>query len=122
MFLSMSFSVPDGTGKPNEKGIDFYRSWPDCWPKTALICPEGIYDLLMYLHTEYNGVKIIVTENGASLLSGSNISAESILLPDINLNPDDIKVMMINEAPPQNPDDWFYSKSDSPDYMKSTLF
>ena len=30
------------------------------------IYPEGIYDLLVYLHQEYNGVKIIITENGAA--------------------------------------------------------
>lgn len=30
------------------------------------IYPEGIYDLLLYLHQEYNGIKIIITENGAA--------------------------------------------------------
>lgn len=30
------------------------------------IFPEGIYDLLTYLSREYNGIKMIVTENGAS--------------------------------------------------------
>lgn len=30
------------------------------------IYPEGLYDLLIYLHEKYNGVKIIITENGAS--------------------------------------------------------
>ena len=30
------------------------------------IYPEGIYDLLLYLHKEYNGIKIIITENGAA--------------------------------------------------------
>lgn len=30
------------------------------------IYPEGLYDLLLYLHEEYNGVKIIITENGAA--------------------------------------------------------
>ena len=30
------------------------------------IYPEGLYDLLVYLHKEYDGVKIIITENGAA--------------------------------------------------------
>jgi beta-glucosidase len=30
------------------------------------IYPEGIYDLLLYLHHEYNGIKIMITENGAA--------------------------------------------------------
>jgi len=30
------------------------------------IYPEGLYDLLVYLHTQYAGIKMMVTENGAS--------------------------------------------------------
>lgn len=30
------------------------------------INPEGLYDLLVYLNKEYNGIKIIITENGAA--------------------------------------------------------
>ncbi len=30
------------------------------------IYPEGIYDLLLYLHKEYNGIKMLITENGAA--------------------------------------------------------
>lgn len=30
------------------------------------IYPEGIHDLLLYLHQEYNGIKIMITENGAA--------------------------------------------------------
>lgn len=30
------------------------------------INPEGIHDLLVYLHKEYNGIKILITENGAA--------------------------------------------------------
>ncbi len=30
------------------------------------IYPEGLYDLLMYLHKEYNGIKLIIDENGAA--------------------------------------------------------
>ncbi|MDK2800884.1 MAG: beta-glucosidase [Clostridiales bacterium] len=37
--------------------------------KTAMgweIYPEGLYDLLTRLHQEYNGIKILITENGAA--------------------------------------------------------
>lgn len=30
------------------------------------IYPEGLYDLLMYLHSEYKGIKLMITENGAA--------------------------------------------------------
>jgi beta-glucosidase len=30
------------------------------------IYPEGLYDLLMRLHKDYNGIKMMITENGAS--------------------------------------------------------
>ncbi len=30
------------------------------------IYPEGLYDLLVYLNREYNGIKLLITENGAS--------------------------------------------------------
>ncbi len=30
------------------------------------IYPQGLYDLLLYLHHEYNGVKILISENGVA--------------------------------------------------------
>lgn len=30
------------------------------------IYPEGLYDLLLYLHKEYNEIKMLITENGAA--------------------------------------------------------
>ncbi|RPI22961.1 MAG: beta-glucosidase [Chloroflexota bacterium] len=30
------------------------------------IYPEGLYDLLQYLHAEYGGIKMMITENGAA--------------------------------------------------------
>lgn len=49
------------------------------------------------------------------------IKLQDLQLPNATVNPDNIKVIMINEVPPQNPDDWFYSNKESPDYMKTTL-
>jgi uracil-DNA glycosylase len=45
----------------------------------------------------------------------------NLQLPDIFLEPEKIKVIMINEVTPQNPEDFFYSSMDKPDYMKTTL-
>ncbi|WP_094550661.1 GH1 family beta-glucosidase [Petroclostridium xylanilyticum] len=66
-------------------GINYYapgyiKADPDAWPlelkhvftgkdRTAMgweIYPEGLYDLLVRLHKDYNGIKIMVTENGAA--------------------------------------------------------
>lgn len=49
------------------------------------------------------------------------IETQGLQLPNATIDPDKIKVMMISEVPPQNPDDWFYSHAESPDYMKTTL-
>lgn len=46
---------------------------------------------------------------------------DKMQLPDICLKAQDIKVIMINEVTPQNPDDFFYSQSENPDYMNTTL-
>lgn len=51
----------------------------------------------------------------------NGISLETLQLPDCELDPKKIKVIMISEVPPKNPDDWFYSSAYEPDYMKSTL-
>lgn len=45
----------------------------------------------------------------------------NLQLPDIYLEQDKIKVLMINEVTPLNPEDFFYSSMDKPDYMKTTL-
>ncbi len=54
-------------------------------------------------------------------IEGNNISQEKLQIPDISLNTETIKVVMINEVPPKNPEDHFYSNSLEPEYMKTTL-
>lgn len=49
------------------------------------------------------------------------ISASGVQLPDARLDPETIRVIMINEVPPGNPEDWFYSNSANPGYMQTTL-
>jgi len=46
---------------------------------------------------------------------------DRVQLPEISLDTEGIKVIMINEVTPQNPDDYFYSRSEQADFMKTTL-
>ena len=46
---------------------------------------------------------------------------EAVLLPDVTLDTTKIKVMMINEVPPADVDDSFYSPAEDPAYMRTTL-
>lgn len=66
-------------------------------------------------------MQINVNEYLMNYIVESKISESNIQLPDISLNPDLINVIMINEVPPLNPEDYFYSKTENPDYMKTTL-
>ena len=51
----------------------------------------------------------------------NGLASESMQLPDCEIDPETIKIVMISEVPPQNPEDGFYSKAPEPDYMKTTL-
>lgn len=57
----------------------------------------------------------------AEIAVQNDLNAESLQLPECELDPTSIEVIMISEVPSQNPDDGFYSKAADPDYMKSTL-
>jgi len=47
---------------------------------------------------------------------------ESVLqLPDVKIDTEQIKCIMINEVPPLHPEDGFYSRTKEPNYMKTTL-
>lgn len=62
-----------------------------------------------------------IKEKLNGFIEEQQIDAENFLLPDITLDADKIKVIMINEVPPVNPEDYFYSKAENPDYIKTTL-
>ena len=62
-------------------------------------------------------IKSYLTETAAQ----NGIAMDALQLPDCELDPASIKVIMISEVPPKNPDDWFYSGTAQPDYMRSTL-
>jgi beta-glucosidase len=84
-------------------GINHYRpeylaSDKESWPmelknvdsgkyKTAIgweVYPEGLYDLLIRLHKEYNGIKILITENGAAV--NDSLNREGKVEDDIRLD------------------------------------
>jgi hypothetical protein len=57
----------------------------------------------------------------STVADGHGIDAASLQLPDCEIDPDGIQVIMISEVPPENPNDGFYSSAAQSDYMKSTL-
>jgi len=51
----------------------------------------------------------------------NSLSAESLQLPDCELDPAAIKVIMINEVVPKKTDDWFYSETNDPENRRNAL-
>ena len=49
------------------------------------------------------------------------LSLEGLQFPDCTLDPASIRLLMVSEVPPKNPEDWFYSVAPDPDYVRSTL-
>lgn len=66
-------------------------------------------------------MEININEYLNNIVTTNNIASGNIQLPDVTIDINKIKVIMINEVPPINPEDYFYSKSKNPDYMKTVL-
>jgi len=52
----------------------------------------------------------------------TDVKHECYIVPDVDLNPDEISIVMISEAAPENSDDYYYAQGDSlfqPDYIAS---
>jgi uracil-DNA glycosylase len=49
-----------------------------------------------------------------------DVNHECFMVPDVDVNPDKIRIMMISEAPPQDPGDYFYATGD-PLYQRTTV-
>ena len=49
-----------------------------------------------------------------------DINKERYLVPDIEIEPDKIRIIMISEAPPKDTSDYFYAQ-DKPFYMQTTV-
>jgi len=50
----------------------------------------------------------------------SDIDKSGYLMPDVELDPEKVKVVMISEAPPEDSHDYFYASAD-PFYLRTTL-
>jgi len=50
----------------------------------------------------------------------TDIRKDCYIVPNININPEKIKIVMIAEASPQDPDDYFYARGD-PLFEKTTV-
>lgn len=55
------------------------------------------------------------------LINKTDSTEKNVQLPDIQIDPQTIQCMMISEVPPLDPEDYFYSKNDEADYVKSTI-
>jgi|GEM_PF-142222 len=69
-------------------------------------------------HNKDKALKIKPYLNNIANMSG--IVPNSLQLPDCEILPASIKVIIISEVPPKNPEDGFYSTAFEPDYMRST--
>jgi uracil-DNA glycosylase len=56
----------------------------------------------------------------SDIAARNGIDPSGLQFPDCEINPDNIKVVMISEVPPQNPEEGFYSAAADPDYMRTT--
>ena len=49
------------------------------------------------------------------------LNTAALQLPNCELDHEHVKVMMINEVVPKNPDDWFYSQTSDPENRRTVL-
>jgi uracil-DNA glycosylase len=57
----------------------------------------------------------------AKIAAQNGLAVDALQFPDCGLEPGGVKVVMISEVPPPNPEDGFYSATPGSDYMRSTL-
>ena len=51
----------------------------------------------------------------------NGLDANALQFPDCTLDPEKIKVLMINEVAPKNSDDWFYSEAPDPENRRTAF-
>lgn len=51
----------------------------------------------------------------------NGIISESMQFPDCEIDPQSIKVIMVNEVVPRNPNDWFYSETTDPENRRTAF-
>ena len=57
----------------------------------------------------------------AEIATQTGLDATSLQFPDCEIDPAKIKVIMVNEVVPRNPDDWFYSETLDPENKRNAL-
>jgi uracil-DNA glycosylase len=57
----------------------------------------------------------------AGLAKKNGIATDAMQFPDCDVEPGGIKVVMINEVVPRNPDNWFYSEAPDPENRRTAL-
>ena len=62
-------------------------------------------------------IKAHLTEIAAQ----NDLDTAFLQFPDCHIDPKNIKVIMINEVVPKNPDDWFYSETNDPENRRNAL-
>lgn len=65
-------------------------------------------------------MKINMKEKLSEFVSG-NAMTDVFQFPDVNVNADSVKAIMINEVVPYSPADDFYGSNNPPDYLTTTL-
>ncbi len=65
-------------------------------------------------------MEVNLKEHLFGFMKEHNIPAAHIQLPEASIDTDIIRVIMINEVPPEEPEDFFYSKAGNPGYMQTT--
>ena len=56
-----------------------------------------------------------------AIAAQAGFTANALQFPDCDIDPAKIKVIMINEVVPKNPDDWFYSEASDPENRRNAL-
>ena len=50
----------------------------------------------------------------------SDVNKDAYLIPDVEIDPEKIRAVMVSEAPPKDACDYFYAKN-NPFYMQTTV-
>jgi len=57
----------------------------------------------------------------AEIAAQNGLAADALQFPGCEIDPTKIKVIMINEVVPRNPDDWFYSEAHDPENRRTAF-
>ena len=69
----------------------------------------------------FDNMDINIKNYLTKIASQKSIMSENMQFPDCIIDPEKIKVVMINEVVPRNPDDWFYSGTADPENRRTAF-